>query len=89
MAMIDRINCRSIKVTLASQLMMRREMMRRPPWKNPPACKDKQNFLVSFAGLIFLPRGASYHVDIGSVIHAFKDGRIVWYAASTLIKSFS
>lgn len=64
------------KVTLTSQLMMRREMVRSLLWKNHPACKDKQNFHVSFAGLISLPQGASYHVDIGSVIHAFKDGRI-------------
>ncbi|GJN16256.1 hypothetical protein PR202_gb03302 [Eleusine coracana subsp. coracana] len=29
--------------------------------------------------MIFLLQGASYHVDTDSVIHAFKDGQIVWH----------
>jgi hypothetical protein len=71
------------KLILTTQLMIRRDMTTSLPWKNHPAYKEKQNFHVSFAGQIFLPRGASYHVDIGSVFHAFKDGQIVWYVAST------
>lgn len=62
---------------MTSQLMMRREMVRSLLWKNHPGRKDRQNFHVSFAGPIFLPQGASYHVDIGSVFHASKDGQIV------------
>lgn len=68
---------KQIKATLTLQLIMKRQMRRSLPWKNHPTCKDKQNFLVSFAGPIFLPQGASYRVDIGSVTHAFKDGQIV------------
>uniref|UniRef100_A0A0D9X7T1 BRCT domain-containing protein n=1 Tax=Leersia perrieri TaxID=77586 RepID=A0A0D9X7T1_9ORYZ len=72
-----------IKQALTLQLMIKREMMRNPLWKNPPVIKGKQNFHASFAGQIFLPQGASYHVDIDFVIHAFKDGRIVWGKVST------
>uniref|UniRef100_A0A0E0LUY4 BRCT domain-containing protein n=1 Tax=Oryza punctata TaxID=4537 RepID=A0A0E0LUY4_ORYPU len=74
---------KQIKEALTLQLMMTREMMRKPLWKNQPVVKGKQNFHVSFAGLIFHPQGASYHVDIDFVIHAFKNGRIVWGKAST------
>uniref|UniRef100_A0A0E0IBS9 BRCT domain-containing protein n=1 Tax=Oryza nivara TaxID=4536 RepID=A0A0E0IBS9_ORYNI len=74
---------KQIKEALTLQLMMTREVMRKPLWKNQPVVKGKQNFPVSFAGLIFHPQGASYHVDTDFVIHAFKNGRILWGKVST------